>query len=110
MVATGYLAYSFSVSMCHFETLHSPGNCRKALHLCIYEYGNLGINKLVASVRTPICWIREELAWDPNCYFCNTPESSVYLFFECPVAKVTWGIDAICFGQISRPCSYECYE
>jgi hypothetical protein len=68
MVATGYLAYSFSVSMCHFETLHSPGNCKKALHLCIYEYGNLGINKLVASVHTPICWIRD---WFSN--FNPTP-------------------------------------
>jgi hypothetical protein len=31
---------------------------------------------------------------DPNCYFCNSPESMNHLFFECPVAKVTWGVIA----------------
>jgi hypothetical protein len=31
---------------------------------------------------------------DPNCYFCNSPESMNHLFFECPVTKVTWGVIA----------------
>jgi hypothetical protein len=44
---------------------------------------------------------------NPNCYFCNTTESSIHLFFECPVAKATWGIVAISLGHTSHPCSYE---
>jgi hypothetical protein len=44
---------------------------------------------------------------DPNCYFCNSPESMNHLFFECPVSKVTWGVIATCFSQNNRPLSYD---
>jgi hypothetical protein len=29
------------------------------------------------------------------------------MLFSCPVAKVVWGVMAICFGQKIRPSSYE---
>jgi hypothetical protein len=29
-----------------------------------------------------------------------------HLFFSCPVAKITWGIIALCFQQQDRPASY----
>jgi len=35
---------------------------------------------------------------DPACYFCSLPESCDHLFFQCPIAKVVWGIVGICFG------------
>jgi hypothetical protein len=44
---------------------------------------------------------------DPTCYFCEAPESVDHLFFSCPVAKVIWGVIAICFGQTNRPNSYD---
>jgi hypothetical protein len=31
----------------------------------------------------------------------------IHLFFECPIARVTWRFIAICFQQDSRPLSYE---
>jgi hypothetical protein len=42
----------------------------------------------------------------PDCYMCGEPESVDHLFFSCPVAKVTWGVIAVCFGQTTRPNSY----
>jgi hypothetical protein len=44
---------------------------------------------------------------DPGCYFCGYPESSDHLFFSCPMAKVVWGVVAICFQQKDRPRNYE---
>jgi hypothetical protein len=32
-----------------------------------------------------------------------------HLFFRCPVARVTWGIIALCFQQRYRPASYDRY-
>jgi hypothetical protein len=44
---------------------------------------------------------------DPTCYFCEAPESVDHLFFGCPIAKVVWGVIAICFGQKTRPSTYD---
>jgi hypothetical protein len=35
--------------------------------------------------------------------------NNIGCLFSCPVAKVIWGIVAICFGQQDRPSSYEQY-
>jgi hypothetical protein len=44
---------------------------------------------------------------DPSCYFCDSLETVDHLFFECPTAKVIWGIVALCFQQNCRPKSYD---
>jgi hypothetical protein len=44
---------------------------------------------------------------DPGCYFCGLPENCDHLQFGCPVAKVIWGVFAICFKQNTRPSTYE---
>jgi hypothetical protein len=43
----------------------------------------------------------------PGCYFCGGKEIVDHVLFECPVAKVVWGIVAICFQQNDRPSSYD---
>jgi hypothetical protein len=53
--------------------------------------------------------IRRKWQGDPGCYFCGCPETVDHLLLSCPVAKVIWGIVAICFGQHDRPSSYEQY-
>lgn len=50
--------------------------------------------------------IRKKWQGSPNCYMCGEPESIDHLFFSCPVAKVTWGVIALCFHQNTRPSSY----
>jgi hypothetical protein len=73
--------------------------------------------KIPAKIKT-FMWLVEQDAiltkdnmlkrnWHGKANCCNTPESSIHLFFECPVAKVTWGIVVISLGQTSRPSSYE---
>jgi hypothetical protein len=47
--------------------------------------------------------VRRNYQGDPCCYFCSDPESSDHLFFECPIARVVWGVIAVCFAQNSRP-------
>jgi hypothetical protein len=37
--------------------------------------------------------------------FCGDFESVDHLLFTCPIAKVVWGIIAICFNQQTRPSS-----
>jgi hypothetical protein len=46
---------------------------------------------------------------DPGCFFCGLPETNDHLFFEYPIAKVNWGIVALCLHQSTRPMSYEQY-
>jgi hypothetical protein len=50
--------------------------------------------------------LRRNWHGDPSCYFCSLPETMDHLFFECPVAKVVWGIIAMCLAQDDRPISY----
>jgi hypothetical protein len=51
--------------------------------------------------------LRRKWQGDPSFYFCSAPELVDHLFFECPTAKVIWGVIAICFHQNSRPISYD---
>jgi hypothetical protein len=44
---------------------------------------------------------------DPGCNFCGSLETVDHLLFSCPIAKVVWGLFAICFNQSTRPGSYE---
>ena len=37
------------------------------------------------------------------CFFCDREEIISHLFFQCPVAKVIWGIVAKCFGTHNIP-------
>jgi hypothetical protein len=53
--------------------------------------------------------IRRHWQGGPSCYFCGEPKNRGYLFFTCPVAKVVWGIFALCFHQNTRPNSYAQY-
>jgi hypothetical protein len=75
--------------------------------------------KLPAKIKT-FMWLVEQRAiltkdnmlkrnWygNPGCYFCESPETMDHLFFESPVAKVVWGVLAICLQQSTRPVSYE---
>jgi hypothetical protein len=50
--------------------------------------------------------IRKKWQGNPNCYMCGELESVDHLFFSCPVAKVTWGVIALCFHQNTRLTSY----
>jgi hypothetical protein len=40
-------------------------------------------------------------------YFCGDIETVNHLLFYCPIARVVWGLLAICFQQKNRPSSYE---
>jgi hypothetical protein len=44
---------------------------------------------------------------DPGCYFYGAGENVDHFLFQCPVAKVVWGIIAMCFHQRVRPIFYE---
>jgi hypothetical protein len=44
---------------------------------------------------------------DPRCFFCGEREYVDHLLFSCPIARVVWGLLAICFAQPSRLSSYE---
>jgi hypothetical protein len=72
--------------------------------------------KLPAKIKT-FMWLVEQKAtltkdnmikrqWqgDPSCYFCSAPETMDH---GCPIAKVVWGVLAICFQQNTRPSTYE---
>jgi len=39
----------------------------------------------------------------PSCYFCSSNEYIDHLFFLCPIAKVTWGLVALCIGANNLP-------
>jgi hypothetical protein len=40
--------------------------------------------------------LKRNWSGDPNCYFCNSPESANHLLFRCLVAKVVWATVATC--------------
>jgi hypothetical protein len=42
-----------------------------------------------------------------GCYFCGSLETVDHLFFLCPIAKVIWGLVALCFGIKTRPTNYD---
>jgi hypothetical protein len=100
-------------------------------HLCVFIYfriklilfsvitANLYKARLPEKIKIFI-WLLEQKAiltkdnmikrkWQgaPDCYFCGEPEDCDHLMFLCPIARVVWGVIAICFHQKTRPVSYD---
>lgn len=46
---------------------------------------------------------------DPKCRFCDSLETTEHLFFQCPTARVVWGITAQCLGASTIPCNIRQY-
>lgn len=46
---------------------------------------------------------------DPTCRFCDAVETTNHLFFQCPTAKVVWGIVATCMGANTVPSNLNQY-
>jgi hypothetical protein len=44
------------------------------------------------SILTKDNMLRRNWQGDPCCYFCDAPKTMVHLMFECPIAKVVWGL------------------
>jgi hypothetical protein len=44
---------------------------------------------------------------DSGCYFCGDSETNDHLLFKCLIAKVIWGVIAICFHKKFR---LSCHE
>jgi hypothetical protein len=61
------------------------------------------------AILTKDTMLRKNWQGDPSCYFCDIPKTIDHLFFECPIAKVIWGVIAVCFHQRCRPLSYAQY-
>lgn len=40
--------------------------------------------------------VKRKWTGDPTCRFCESAETAEHLFFQCPTAKVVWGIVACC--------------
>jgi hypothetical protein len=59
------------------------------------------------AILTKDSMIRRNWNGDPGCYFCGCLETTDHLLFECPVAKVVWGVIALCFQQNNMPSNYE---
>jgi hypothetical protein len=51
--------------------------------------------------------IKRKWEGNPGCYFFGSAETVDHLLFTYPIAKVVWGIVAMCFHLNIRPCSYE---
>lgn len=47
--------------------------------------------------------IRRKWVGDPSCRFCESTETVDHLFFQCPTAKVVWGIVAQLIGANNIP-------
>jgi len=45
----------------------------------------------------------------PTCHFCFENESIDHLFFQCPVAKTTWGTIGTCIGTTTIPRNLQQY-
>jgi hypothetical protein len=94
----------------------------------VYEHlsrGNFGPFRRICKARLPekikiFMWLLEKKAiltkdnmvkrkWQgvPDYYFCGAPEDCDHLMFLCPIARVVWGVIAICFHQKTRPVSYD---
>jgi hypothetical protein len=50
--------------------------------------------------------IRRNWQGSEECYMCGDPGDINHLFFRCPVAKVVWGLIAMCLHQHNRPNNY----
>ena len=47
--------------------------------------------------------IKKKWPSNPTCSFCSQLESVDHLFFQCSVARVTWGFVALCLGAHEVP-------
>ena len=47
---------------------------------------------------------------NPNCSFCDQPESIDHLFFQCPVVRCIWGLVGSCFKASNIPGCYSQYR
>jgi len=47
--------------------------------------------------------IKRNWSRSPTCYFCPSPENIDHLFFQCPAAKVLWGLIGLCLGATNIP-------
>jgi len=55
------------------------------------------------AVLTKDSLIRRKWSGSPTCYFCSSAENTDHLFFQCPVAKVLWGLVGLCLGATNIP-------
>ena len=46
----------------------------------------------------------------PICHFCNENKTIDHLFFQCHVAKITWGIIDLCIGATNIPRNLQQYK
>lgn len=53
--------------------------------------------------------IKRNWVGDPTCRFCDAVETTYHLFFQCPTAKVVWGITAGCLGATDIPTNVKQY-
>jgi hypothetical protein len=51
--------------------------------------------------------IKRNWVGGPRCYFCRLPKTCDHLLFECPIARVVWGVMATCFHQVTMPLNYD---
>jgi hypothetical protein len=58
------------------------------------------------SILTKYNMLRRKWQETPDCYFFGEAETTGHMIGR-PIAKVIWGIVAICFGQNDRSSSYE---
>lgn len=47
--------------------------------------------------------VRRKWVGDPTCRFCEAAGTADHLFFQCPTAKVVWGIVAVSLGVTNIP-------
>lgn len=47
--------------------------------------------------------LRRKWTGDPICRFCESVETTYHLFFQCPTARVVWGVVAHCLGSTTFP-------
>lgn len=68
----------------------------------------LGILKKGATL-TKENMIKRNWTGDPTCRFCDAVETTDHLFFQCPTARVVWGIVAKCIGVGNIPVNINQY-
>jgi hypothetical protein len=54
--------------------------------------------------------VRKNWPGTPTCSFCSQTESVDHLFFQCPIAKVSWRSIALCLGAHDLPNNVASYS
>ena len=54
--------------------------------------------------------LKRHWSGDPNCQFCMTNETIDHLFFQCPVARITWGTIGLCLRANNIPQNIQQYK